>query len=80
MKNRQITVRSTSKTMPAVIYLELTSNDAEQQDVAPKRTPSDAHQSRYRLDIAQSRHHHTDVLVRELEMLTNQCQQLIGTV
>jgi GTP-binding protein EngB required for normal cell division len=79
MQNKQITVRSTSKTMPAVVDLELTSDITEPPNIAAKTSPTVAHQSQYRFDIAKSRHRRADALVRELETLTSQCQNLIGT-
>ena len=80
MKGKQMDVRSAPKPIPAVVDLELISDGADREDAVPKQAPTEAHQTQYRLNIAQGRRDRADGLVRELEALTNECQLLIGTI
>ena len=63
----------------SVTSLELSKPDAREQPVSrPTKAPTTSHDGKFRFDIAQSRHHRADRLVRDLSVLTDECQRLLA--
>lgn len=80
LKNQQLTYAGAKPALPDLPDLDLAQDDttAQQQAVIPATRPTGSRHWQDRFDSAQNQYNRTDVLVRELAILTEECQALLG--
>lgn len=79
LKNRQITFSGTRQASPALPDLELVQEgDVAKPESVPVPKLTEPKNWQYQLDIAQNQHRRSDMLVRDLAALTEECQNLLA--